>query len=226
MSKGARVAAVLVSFAIGISLILFGIFGYLRSRPPTVAATPSSTHPGSVNLVLQTDGAVGVGPHPNWVGYWAQDAAGKWKQTTLLQVPAHTKVNVTVYEYDSGGALRNPLWGKIQGTTGGTVNINGKTVSLVNPNKGNGIAHTFAVPSLGIVVPFYGVSGKEKNFCTTGPCNLSEAHVTTKFSFTTGNTGTFRWQCFIPCGLGYLMGNGGPMTTVGYMAGFLKVVNA
>lgn len=214
----------LISFAIGIGLILFGAFGYLRSSPSTVAATPSSTQPGSVNLVLQTDGAVGVGPHPSWVGYWAKDSSGKWEQTTKLQVPAHTKVNVIVYEYDSGGALRNPIWGKIQGTSGNQVSLDGKTVSLIDPNKGNGIAHTFAVPSLGIVVPFEGVTGKEKNFCSAGPCNQSEAHTTTKFSFTTGSTGVYRWQCFVPCGLGYLEGNGGPMTTVGYMAGFLKVV--
>lgn len=218
--------AVLVSFAVGIGLILFGIFGYLRSSPPTVAATPSSSGSGSVNLVLQIDGAVGVGPHPSWVGYWAKDSAGQWKQTTLFQLPAHTKVNVTVYEYDSGGALRNPLWAHVRGTVGNTVNLDGKTESIVNPdsNTGNGIAHTFAVPALGIVVPFYGVTGNEKNFCDNGPCNQSQAHTVTKFTFETGNPGKYRWQCFVPCGLGYLEGNGGPMTTVGYMGGFLKVV--
>src|ERR1039457_6760360 len=36
--------------------------------------------------------------------------------------------------------------------------------------------------------------------------------------------GQYPWQCFLPCGLGYLYGNGGPMQTVGYMDGFLKVV--
>lgn len=214
--------AVLVSFAIGIGLIIFGVFGFLRSSPSTVAATPSSS--GAVNLVLQTDGAVGVGTHPGWVGYWVKNSSGKWVQSTLFKLPAHTKVNVTVYEYDSGGSLRNNLWGQVQGTSNGSISLNGKTTSLINPNAGVGIAHTFAVPALGIVVPFEGVNGKAKNFCASGPCNQSEAHTTTKFSFTTPNPGQYRWQCFIPCGLGYLNGNGGPMTTTGYMAGFLKVV--
>ena len=45
-----------------------------------------------------------------------------------------------------------------------------------------------------------------------------------QFSFVTPGVGQYRWQCFVPCGLGYLYGNGGPMSTLGYMGGFLKVV--
>jgi len=33
----------------------------------------------------------------------------------------------------------------------------------------------------------------------------------------------YRWQCFVPCGLGFLYGNGGPMQTIGFMDGFLEV---
>ncbi len=36
--------------------------------------------------------------------------------------------------------------------------------------------------------------------------------------------GNYRWQCFVPCGLGFLYGNGGPMSTLGYMGGFMQVV--
>jgi hypothetical protein len=35
--------------------------------------------------------------------------------------------------------------------------------------------------------------------------------------------GQYPWQCFVPCALGYLYGNGGPMQTLGYMDGFMKV---
>ena len=34
----------------------------------------------------------------------------------------------------------------------------------------------------------------------------------------------YHCQCFIPCGGGHYAGNGGPMQTLGYMGGFLKVV--
>ena len=50
--------------------------------------------------------------------------------------------------------------------------------------------------------------------------------MTIAFDFRTGAPGKFRWQCFVPCGLSYLDGNGGPMQTLGYMGGFLNVVNA
>jgi hypothetical protein len=45
-----------------------------------------------------------------------------------------------------------------------------------------------------------------------------------KFSFKTPSTpGAYRWQCFVPCGLGYVDGNGGPMANVGYMMGQMEV---
>ncbi len=224
LSKGARAGALLFGFAALIGLLIFAVAGYLRTSPPTVSVGASSS--GSVNLVMQTDGAVGVGPHPSWVGYFIQDASGAWHQTTLIQLPQNTDVHVTLYEYDSGGNLRNTVWSQVAGTTGGVAYINGAAESVVNPNSntGNGIAHTFNVPALGINVPMYGVSGSAKNFCNTGPCNTSQAHNTITFSFHTGGAGQFRWQCFVPCGLGYLTGNGGPMQNLGYMSGFLKVV--
>jgi hypothetical protein len=46
-----------------------------------------------------------------------------------------------------------------------------------------------------------------------------------KASFMTPGPGSYPWQCFVPCGLGWLYGNGGPMSTVGYMGGFLDVVS-
>ena len=45
-----------------------------------------------------------------------------------------------------------------------------------------------------------------------------------KFTFRTGKKGTFRWQCFVPCAAGFILGNGGPMQSLGYMDGYLVVV--
>ena len=67
-------------------------------------------------------------------------------------------------------------------------------------------------------------SGNAKNLCANAPCSLSEAHVTVSFTFRTPPKGLYRWQCFVPCAAGFIQGNGGPMQTVGYMGGFLKVV--
>ena len=225
LSKGARAGFVFVGFAIAIGVILFAVFGYLRSSPPAIAATAASSQPNTVNVVMQVDGAVGVGPHPTWVGYWVRDAQGVYHQTTIFKVPERTHVHMTIYEYDSGGPLRNEVWGKVQGVQGGAVSLNGTPVSLINSSAGNGVAHTFVVPQLWVTVPLYGVNGNAKNFCNVGPCNLSEAHNTIQFTFYSGNTThNYRWQCFVPCGLGFLTGNGGPMQNLGYMAGFVQVV--
>jgi hypothetical protein len=50
------------------------------------------------------------------------------------------------------------------------------------------------------------------------------AHTKTTFTFRTGDRGTFRWQCFVPCAAGFILGFGGPMQSLGYMDGLLHVV--
>ncbi|MDR3663309.1 MAG: hypothetical protein P4L86_23480, partial [Mycobacterium sp.] len=64
-----------------------------------------------------------------------------------------------------------------------------------------------------------------KHPCEAAPCEPATSdHRTISFIFRTGRKGRYRWQCFVPCGLGFLYGNGGPMSTLGYMGGFMKVV--
>jgi hypothetical protein len=128
---------------------------------------------------------------------------------------------VTIYQYDSGSPLRNQVFGFVTGVKGAT--LDGKTYTLFNSNSGFGVGHTFTVPDLNINVPLPGNNPSAKNFCGAAPCPLTDAHMTIKFHFTSPGPGNYRWQCFIPCGLGYLYGNGGPMQTIGYMGGFLEV---
>lgn len=131
-----------------------------------------------------------------------------------------TRINVTIYNYDSGSPLRNQQLGYVQAQG---AKLNGKTFTVANSNAGNGVGHTFSVPQLGISVPLPGNNPSAKNFCGAAPCPLTDTHQTITFHFTTPGTGNYRWQCFVPCGLGFLYGNGGPMSTIGYMAGFLEI---
>jgi hypothetical protein len=101
------------------------------------------------------------------------------------------------------------------------MSINGKSAQTIDQADA---AHTFAIPDLGVSVPLKGVSKDAKNQCTAAPCDTSMAHNTITFSFHTGAPGIYRWQCFVPCAAGNLFGNGGPMQTLGYMGGFLRVV--
>jgi hypothetical protein len=176
-----------------------------------------------VQLTVQTVGSIGFGAHPTWVSYLVKDPkSGKWIHATSWKLPAHTVVNMTVDQYDSGSPLRNQEWGQVQGTTGNTATLNGTSFSVFNSNTGNGVAHTFAIPTLNISVPLVGVSGTP---CGAAPCHFNSPHNVETFSFKTPGPGSYNWQCFVPCGLGYLFGNGGPMSTQNYMGGELEVVN-
>jgi hypothetical protein len=218
-----------LAWKVGVTVVLFlaaataavVLIVNLLGTPPTVVYTASS--PGApVNVNLQTVGALGYGTHPDWVSYLVRSPQGQWVHTTVFQVPAHTRLNVTIYQYDSGSPLRNQQLGQVTGTSLNRALLNSKPFQVINSNAGNGVAHTFSMPSLGINVPLYG-NNSNANLCGAAPCTTKSPHNVIKFSFTSPGPGNYRWQCFVPCGLGYLYGNGGPMSTVGYMGGFMKV---
>lgn len=219
MSRTVRYGTVAAAFAAAAALIAW-FFVWATSYPPSVAfGAPGAT----TNLTLQTVGTIGFGPHPTWVSYLVQQPNGSWRHTTMLQVPAHSTVHVTVYEYDTLGPLRNQVWGQVTGVDGGTEYLNGQPLQVANAAGSTAPAHTFTIPALDVNVPLVGVDPNAKNQCSVAPCQPSQAHNTITFTFRTHGPGLFRWQCFVPCGLSFLDGTAGPMQTLGYMAGFLKV---
>ncbi len=226
MSIRGRFATVAVLFLVAVGLIVWSLVAFLTPGTPggvmDFTTTQASGQP--VNLTVQTVGAIGFGKHPTWVSYLVKDPhTGKWVQDTTWKLPANTVVNMTVLQYDSGGPLRNQEWGQVQGTINGTANLNGTSYSVYDSNTGNGVGHTFSVPAIGLSVPLVGVNANAQ-LCGAGPCGTSSPHNTITFSFKTPSPGSYSWQCFVPCGLGYLFGNGGPMSTQNYMGGFLEVV--
>src|SRR5947209_19701456 len=96
-----------------------------------------------------------------------------------------------------------------------------KPTQTIDPDSAS---HIFAIPQLGVSVPLEGVPDDAKNPCNNAPCPLSTDHFTISFTFRTPGRGLYRWQCFVPCAAGFIQGFGGPMQTVGYMDGFIKVV--
>jgi len=224
VGKGARLVVTLVLFVLALGGFGLGVKALL-SAPPTINFTASN---GQVNVTMQTVGSFGSGPHPTWVSYLIQNPQGQWVHTTIFQVPTNTKVNVTIYQFDSGSPLRNQQIGQVTGTIGNVATLNGKTFSVTNSNdpNGNGVGHTFSIPTLGVSVPLYANAGTA-TLCSTAPClptSTSYVHNTVKFSFMSPKgPGSYAWQCFVPCGLAWLFGNAGPMQTVGFMGGFMKV---
>lgn len=221
MPRAGRLTVTLVLFLAVVGGVVFSVLN-LTSQPTTIVYTASAGRP--VDVTLQAVPAYGHGIHATWVSYMTLSPQGTWEHTTIFQVPAHTRVNVTIYQYDSGSPLRNQQLGMVEGTIGGVATLNGKAFSVINSNAGNGVGHTFSMPSLGISVPLYG-NNPNANLCAAAPCSTSSPHNIIRFSFMSPGPGNYPWQCFVPCGLGYLYGNAGPMQTVGYMDGFMKVVD-
>jgi hypothetical protein len=211
-----KLIASAVCVAAVVALVAYYVVGYLMVRPPAVAASTSVRH---ARITIQTVPSIGFGPHPDWVSYLARNPQGKWVHSTVFKVPAHSLVTMTVYQFDTATGLRNPYWGGPQGLVG-EMKINGKPTKVLDPDLAS---HTFAVPDLAVTVPLPGVADNAKNQCSVAPCTLSQAHQTIVFTFRTGDKGTFRWQCFVPCAAGFILGNGGPMQSIGYMDGYLQV---
>jgi hypothetical protein len=216
---GRRILGVSGVLAVLLALLALYLFGFLfAGTPPALSAVSAN---GGVHLTLQSVPTFGSAPDPDWVSYLGQDSSGRWQHTTIYQVPAHTLVTVTVYQYDTATGLRNNFLGEVRGTQGGTATLDGKTYRSINPDD---TSHTFTVPDLGISVPLPGISSTAKNPCSAAPCPLSADHNTITFSFMSPGKGVYRWQCFVPCALASYFGNGGPMQTIGWMSGEIKVV--
>lgn len=201
---------------------------YINYAAGHVAGTP-------VHMTIQTDGETGFGPEAPSVSYMAMTPAGKWVESTLWELPANTRIDVTAYEYDTGDPFRNEIWGRVTGTIGGDIQVEDLhshtfvTTSLIDSNVFPYVGHSLTVPGLGLNVPFKGLSPATplNVLCAAAPCSSTKFnHTVTKFSFMTPKSGTYNWQCEIPCGFSYFDGQGGPMQTVGHMDGFIKVVSA
>ncbi len=224
MSVPARAVTLLVAFLAVVAGAFFVVIHYLLGGPPVEDFTVGHSAGQPVNVTIQTDASSdpkAVPDHPTWVSYFIKNPqTGAWVHTTLFTVPAHTRVNVTILGYDGSTPIRNQVWGHVTGTIGDVAYYGGKPVQVVNGWNGPYlIQHTFAIPAMGVSVPVEAGPGT----CLNGPCT-NKAHSTTTFSFMSPSAGTYRWQCFIPCGLSFLYGNGGPMSTIGYMSGNMQVV--
>jgi hypothetical protein len=219
-AQAKRILGIVVAtalFCLGVGLYV-GL--YLTAEPGSASAT---TGPSGVHLYLATVPAVEpTDPHPTWVSYYVVKPDGSdWRHDTTYVLPANTVVHVTVYQYDGDSGLRNPFLAQSEGTIGGDFSLNGKPTKAINPDDAS---HVFAIPQIGLSVPLEGVPDTAKNPCGNAPCTLKQDHETVSFSFKTPARGLYRWQCFVPCAAGYIAGFGGPMQTVGYMDGYIKVV--
>jgi len=232
VSLPARIGTLIVAFLAVAAVGAFVVVHYFLGGPPTVTfgsgVAPDTG--AAVDVVMQEAPINTVSTHPDWVSYFIRSPqTGQWVHTTLFQVPAGDRVNMTIYGYDGCTPLRNNYWGKVTGTIGGTEDVNGKPVSQLNSWSGCNVGHTFSIPGINLNVPMGSptiAQTLKPGLCSTAPCTPSNPHMVMTFSFNTPKTpGEYFWQCRIPCGGGYLDGFGGPMQTIGFMTGNMVVVS-
>jgi hypothetical protein len=222
----ARVVTLVVAFVAVAVGAAFLVIHFLLASPATIAfgANVKPDTGAVVNVVMQEDPQNTVTNKPDWVSYFIQDPnTHNWVHTTLFQVPAGSVIHMTIYGYDGCTPLRNNFWGGVTGTIGGTADVNGKPVSVINSWSGCNVGHTFSIPGLNLNVPM-ATPGLTATLCGTSPCTSGPKETMT-FSFRSPKTpGAYFWQCRVPCGGGFIDGFGGPMQTFGYMTGNMEVV--
>jgi len=242
VSVPARAAVLIVAFLAVVGLGIFVAVYYIGSATTQLPIVHYTASNGQTNVVLQEDPQNDSATRPDWVTYYTQDPTTKqWLHTTLFSVPANTKVNVTIYGYDGCTPLRNNFWSVVQGTIGNTVTVqqfsknntplgSAQSTSVINSWSDCNAGHTFAIPGMNIYVPVASPNAlnSANNLCSSSPCTPTSggAYALETFSFMSpSHTGTYRWQCLIPCGGGYIDGNSGPMQTLGWMMGEMDVVS-
>ena len=242
MSLPARAVALTAAFLIVAGLGVFVSYYFIGSATTQLQTVHYSASGGQVNVYLQEDPQNDSATRPDWVTYYTQDPTTKqWVHTTLFSVPANTKVNMTIYGYDGCTPLRNNYWSQVQGVLGNQVTVQQfsknnaalgppQTTSLIDSWAKCNVGHTFAIPGLNLYVPVASPDANDSvnNLCSTSPCTPTSggAYSLETFSFMSPRlAGSYRWQCLVPCGGGFINGNGGPMQTLGWMAGFMDVVS-
>ena len=146
-----------------------------------------------------------------------------------LILPSHTYVTITIHAYDSGEHLNNPYFGKVVGTIGGTMNVDGVDVASIPSDN---VEHTWTlhgIPStsqdpLFVNIPLPQVKTNDKgDFIPTSDPGTKGAGHTVTFSFITGGPGDYVWNCEYPCGDGTYAKFGAAMSAYGYMSGKVTV---
>ena len=209
------VAAVIVCVAIGLYIAL-----YLINVPGSAAAVQTSS---GTSLYLATVPAAELtDPHNTWVSYYADNfSATQLEPRDHLRPPGEVPGHVTIYQFDAQTGLRNPFLGAGDGTVGGTFELNGKPTVAIDPDTAS---HVFAIPHFGLSVPLEGVDEQRQEpvqqRAVLAEYRAPDHHVHVPYRARASTAGSA--SCPAPPATS--MGFGGPMQTVGYMDGFLKVV--
>jgi len=220
------VVSLVLGFGIvaGIALSLRAAWGLGYEPPSVLKATPTGPNSATISFSTFPDSLV---CHPNadakesaWVTYCP---------TTSFEVPPNSVITVVINQYDSATTLVNDYFRQVRGTIGGTMTVNGKSMSEISADAPG---HTFTLQSspdtsypIFVSVPLLGVAADANPNAVTINGNPYPKPNVISFQFRTGPSGTYVWHCYVPCGndRGVPYGFSGPMSTTGFMAGTMTV---
>ena len=189
MSRPWRLTTAIGLFLVAVVGIIFAVIA-LTNEPPTVdyAAGHQSGQP--VDLTMQTVGSFGSGNHPTWVSYLTQNARRGSGSTPRCgrsrPTPGSTSRSTSTTR---GARCATSRSARSPGPSANVALLNGKPIRLINSNVGNGVGHTFSIPTLGINVPLFGIN-PNANLCAAAPCTTKSPDKVIRFSFITPGPGT------------------------------------
>lgn len=255
-----RIFAALTTVVLGFGLIA-GIGTYVAAAKNdsglTVAESagtytaPDGTVYPQVSLTLNTypnsgfggHHGAGGGAHPDYVSYGLGGPNGEILSDaatgTNFQVPAHTAVTITIFNYDGGEVLNNDYFAHVRGTITGTATFVQRwdTEEKVNATQEEQITN-IPTDAVGHTFTIHGMSDAQDQVFVNVPLMLAnddevsaaeeEGGYTrfpskTTFTFITGEEGEYIWNCEFPCGDGTIAKFGAAMSTMGYMSGHFTV---
>lgn len=255
-----RIFAALATVVLGFSLIA-GIGAYVvaaKNDPGVIVAqkadsyrAPDGTVYPQVKLSLNVypnsqyggQHGAGGGAHPDYVSYSAGGPNGEVLSDagsgSNFQVPAHTAVTITVYQYDSGESITNDFFAQVHGTVDGTATLvqrwdtkakaNAVAEQRITNIPKDVVGHTFTLHGLSdaksqifVSVPLM-MSKDEEVSAAEEAGGYTQFPTKTTFTFITGDAGEYVWNCEFPCGDGTIARFGAAMSTMSYMSGHFTV---
>jgi hypothetical protein len=240
----AVIAVIVIVGGIGVGIV----YDKEVTAPVTVSQPASST---SLTLVISPNNWFNNSTiHHRQPAYFVVGPNGKLESSALIDIPSHKLITLTIIDYDSGvtsvigpnATSNNSTYAKVIGTVGGVEYIYNGTSQYINGtlsgNSSNNITiqkgagwevsslpwnnsyggweatHTFTIIQNGAII---------LNVPTFAGTNPSGGAITVA-QFYLNSTGSYTWQCFVPCG-DELGGWGGAMATAGWMTGVVDVTS-
>ncbi|MEM0155868.1 MAG: hypothetical protein QW597_04625 [Thermoplasmataceae archaeon] len=209
-------------YAIVIAIVVVGGIGIgLAYDHQASTGTAASSGPFHLTLAI-IPGLYFNSTYPDQPAYFIVNN-GTLESSANISVPAHMLIDLTIVDYDSGpGTGTPPVYQNVSGTVGNVVylfnstlaqggvkagasnasiSINSNTTKVISHMSIADIAHTLTVSSPG---------------STSATLNIPVGHGVEFAQFYVNVTGTYNWNCNVPCGTA-------AMETSGWMMGTFYV---